>query len=255
MSIPGLAQGAACGGASTTRISRTRSARTWRSPPTSGWPTAPIDRARSSPSLKDFGNVTLTTEAARRVWTPWWLDALHDQVSDVRYAIRALREEPGVLAHRRRRAHARHRPERRRLHDAQGHRAQPDRRRRPGRPGSPSIFGETSAGPRSRRVVSRLPVPSRSRSRVLGALRHRARSTVNLGRGRRRPPGLGRARHRQLLSDPRRSCRTRPHAPAVGRDRARPPSGRRASATVCGGAISAPIRTSSARRSRSTTTR
>jgi predicted permease len=45
-------------------------------------------------SLKEFGNVTLTTEAARRVWTPWWVDALHDQVSDVRYAIRALAKNP-----------------------------------------------------------------------------------------------------------------------------------------------------------------
>jgi predicted permease len=45
-------------------------------------------------SLKEFGNVTLTTEAARRVWTPWWLDALHDQVSDVRYAIRSLSRNP-----------------------------------------------------------------------------------------------------------------------------------------------------------------
>jgi predicted permease len=45
-------------------------------------------------SLKDFGNVTLTTEAARRVWTPWWLDALHDQVGDVRYAIRGLVKNP-----------------------------------------------------------------------------------------------------------------------------------------------------------------
>jgi macrolide transport system ATP-binding/permease protein len=45
-------------------------------------------------SLKDFGNVTLTTEAARRVWTPWWLDAVHDYASDVRYAIRALAKHP-----------------------------------------------------------------------------------------------------------------------------------------------------------------
>jgi predicted permease len=45
-------------------------------------------------SLKEFGNVTLTTEAARRVWTPWWIDALHDQVSDVRYAVRALARNP-----------------------------------------------------------------------------------------------------------------------------------------------------------------
>jgi hypothetical protein len=47
-------------------------------------------RSAQLASLKDFGNVTLTTEAARRVWTPWWLDVLHDQVSDLRYAIRAL---------------------------------------------------------------------------------------------------------------------------------------------------------------------
>lgn len=54
---------------------------------------------------KEFGNVMLTTEAARRVWTPWWLEAVRDQVSDVRYAIRALAKNPafsvtvvGVLA-------------------------------------------------------------------------------------------------------------------------------------------------------------
>jgi macrolide transport system ATP-binding/permease protein len=39
---------------------------------------------------KEFGNVALTTEAIRHVWTPWWVEALHDQVSDVRYAIRSL---------------------------------------------------------------------------------------------------------------------------------------------------------------------
>ena len=32
----------------------------------------------------------LTTEAARRIWTPWWLEALWDLTSDVRYAVRAL---------------------------------------------------------------------------------------------------------------------------------------------------------------------
>jgi hypothetical protein len=62
-------------------------------------------------SLKDFGNVTLTTEAARRVWTPWWLDAVHDYASDVRYAIRALAKHPTF----------------RRLHDGQRPRAQPAR--------------------------------------------------------------------------------------------------------------------------------
>jgi predicted permease len=46
-------------------------------------------------ALRDFGNVTLTTEAARRVWTPSWLEALRDQVNDVRYAMRALARNPG----------------------------------------------------------------------------------------------------------------------------------------------------------------
>jgi predicted permease len=46
-------------------------------------------------ALRDFGNVTLTTEAARRVWTPRWLEALRDLTSDVRYAIRALAKTPG----------------------------------------------------------------------------------------------------------------------------------------------------------------
>jgi putative ABC transport system permease protein len=56
-------------------------------------------------ALKEFGNLTLTTEAARGVWTPKWLEALHDYVGDVRYAIRGLLKNPvfsltviGVLA-------------------------------------------------------------------------------------------------------------------------------------------------------------
>src|SRR5437660_1497177 len=51
-------------------------------------------RSAQLASLKDFGNVALTTDAARRVWTPWWLEALHDQVSDVRYAVRVLLKGP-----------------------------------------------------------------------------------------------------------------------------------------------------------------
>ena len=47
-------------------------------------------RSAQLASLKDFGNVTLTTEAARRIWTPHWLDAVHDWASDVRYAVRSL---------------------------------------------------------------------------------------------------------------------------------------------------------------------
>ena len=45
-------------------------------------------------SLKEFGNVTLATEAARRVWMPWWLDACFDYVSDVRFVVRALAKNP-----------------------------------------------------------------------------------------------------------------------------------------------------------------
>jgi macrolide transport system ATP-binding/permease protein len=45
-------------------------------------------------ALKDFGNVTLTREAVRRVWTPSWLEALLDLWSDARYAVRALAKNP-----------------------------------------------------------------------------------------------------------------------------------------------------------------
>ncbi|MBY0508346.1 MAG: ABC transporter permease [Bryobacteraceae bacterium] len=44
---------------------------------------------------KDFGNVTLTTAAAREVWRPRWLESLHDWADDVRYAVRALAKKPG----------------------------------------------------------------------------------------------------------------------------------------------------------------
>jgi len=52
------------------------------------------DSARLS-SLKDFGNVTLTTEAARSVWIPRWMDQLGDLLRDVRHAIRVLAKNPG----------------------------------------------------------------------------------------------------------------------------------------------------------------
>jgi predicted permease len=45
-------------------------------------------------SLKDFGNVTLTREAAHRVWTPSWVDTLRDLTRDVRYAVRSLSKHP-----------------------------------------------------------------------------------------------------------------------------------------------------------------
>ena len=52
------------------------------------------DSARLS-SLKDFGNVTLTTEAARSVWIPRWMDRVGDLLRDVRRAIRVLAKNPG----------------------------------------------------------------------------------------------------------------------------------------------------------------
>ncbi|MBZ5560663.1 MAG: ABC transporter permease, partial [Acidobacteriia bacterium] len=51
-------------------------------------------RSAQLASLKDFGNVTLTTEAARRVWIPSWLEYVHDYISDVRYAVRVLAKSP-----------------------------------------------------------------------------------------------------------------------------------------------------------------
>ena len=44
---------------------------------------------------KAFGNVTLTTEAARRVWSSRWVEALRDLESDLRHAVRVLRKSPG----------------------------------------------------------------------------------------------------------------------------------------------------------------
>ena len=38
-------------------------------------------------ALREFGNVTQTTEAARRVWTPRWLGGLRDLSSDIRYTM------------------------------------------------------------------------------------------------------------------------------------------------------------------------
>ena len=46
-------------------------------------------------ALREFGNVTKTTEATRSVWTPRWLGGLRDLSSDIRYAIRALAKNRG----------------------------------------------------------------------------------------------------------------------------------------------------------------
>ena len=49
-------------------------------------------------ALKDFGNVTLATEDARRVWTPGWLEALHDQLR--RRSLRNPRRSPRIPSSR-----------------------------------------------------------------------------------------------------------------------------------------------------------
>jgi predicted permease len=51
-------------------------------------------QAARDAALREFGNVTLTTEAARRVWTPSWLEGWRNLASDVRYAIRTLAKNP-----------------------------------------------------------------------------------------------------------------------------------------------------------------
>lgn len=45
-------------------------------------------------AAKEFGNVTLTRESARRVWIPRWFDTLADIGNDARYAMRALSKNP-----------------------------------------------------------------------------------------------------------------------------------------------------------------
>src|SRR5688500_10780656 len=45
-------------------------------------------------ALRDFGNVALTTENARSVWMPRWVETLRDITRDARYAVRALRKNP-----------------------------------------------------------------------------------------------------------------------------------------------------------------
>ena len=154
-------------------------------------------RRRRSPrsaqlaSLKEFGNVTLTTEAARRVWTPWWLDALHDQMSDVRYAIRALAKNPvfsltvvGVLTLGIG------------LNAAvftmlKGIALSPIAGVERIGPRSPSSSAKRARGRQLRAVVSRLPVPPRSRPRVLGRCSARRSPRVGLGRGRSARPVWG----------------------------------------------------------------
>jgi predicted permease len=51
-------------------------------------------RSAQLASLKDFGNLTLTTEAARQVWMPAWVEAVGDYGRDARFAVRVLARSP-----------------------------------------------------------------------------------------------------------------------------------------------------------------
>ncbi|HVL68745.1 MAG TPA: ADOP family duplicated permease [Vicinamibacterales bacterium] len=45
-------------------------------------------------ALREFGYLPAVRESMRQVWYSRWIDALHDQVSDVRYALRSLARNP-----------------------------------------------------------------------------------------------------------------------------------------------------------------
>ena len=191
---------------------------------------------------------------ARRVWTPRWLGGLRDLSSDVRYAIRALAKNRGfsltvigvltlgiglnatVFTMLKGMA----------LTPLAGVEA------------AASLSRPLSARPSTGRVI-RISYPDYqyirdhdsafSGSDGLGLHRPQRRPRAK------RPPGVGRAGHRQLLSGPRRPRAARPHAAAVGRGRTGPASGRRAQRRHVAARLRRRPRASSARRSTSTTTR
>src|SRR4051812_17172838 len=49
-------------------------------------------------AIRELGNVTLTREAARRVWTPRWFDASAALAHDMRIALRSLMRAKGLAA-------------------------------------------------------------------------------------------------------------------------------------------------------------
>ncbi len=133
------------------------------------------------------------------------------------------RQEPGLLAHRDRGAHARRRPERRGVHDAQEHGAQPARRRRALRAARRGLR-RVEHGPGAQVVVSGISLPARQRRGVLRVVRlgvhHRGPwpwRQVTIARGR--------VRHGQLLPGAGGRRGARAHAAAVGRSGRRAASG------------------------------
>jgi hypothetical protein len=52
-------------------------------------------KAARQASLREFGNVTQMTEAAREVWRPGWVETLRDLLADARYAVRSLSKRRG----------------------------------------------------------------------------------------------------------------------------------------------------------------
>ena len=197
-------------------------------------------------ALKDFGNVTLTTEAARQAWTPGWPRPCAIPRSDLRYAVRSLVQHKGFAA------------------TVVGVLAvgigvnaavftmlksiafTPPAWRGPvGQPPRHPRRDQHRAAPP--RVVSRY-LRSREHDRAFSGLFGLALATVTLGRGRSARQVSG-----ELVTGTTSTCSaSAPSAAASCRrpTRWRPASIRSSSsATVCGAPTSAPIPTSSAPRS------
>ncbi len=240
MSISSWLKGCS-GSASTRTTSTTKSALTWRSRPTSSM----ADGADRQSAQLRVAEGFRQRHADHRSGPPR-LDAVVARGparSDERRPLRdpRAREEPGLLAHRGRRAHARHRPERRRLHDAQGPRAQPARGRRA--VGALAvIFGETSTG---RQLALSYPDyqylrdHDRAFSGLFGSCPFDrtawAEAEAPARSGASSSPGTTSRSSAFAPSAAARCCRRTKSRPAAIRSSC--------SATVCGGATSAPIRT------------
>ena len=154
----------------------------------------------------------------RRGWR-----ALHDQWSDVRYAIRALAKKRRLFIDGHRGPDARHRIERGGVHAAQGFRAHPARRGERCR-GHRRDLSRDRQRSRDTAVVPGISVLPRSPSRVRksdGLRGHDGEPRARTARS----PGLGGDRHVQLFRRPRRPCAAWPHAAGIRRNRPRTPPG------------------------------
>ena len=194
-------------------------------------------------AIKEFGNVLQAQEDARQVWRGGAVgDARSTCWQDVRFGVRMLVQEPGLLAGRDRRA------------------------ARSASPATPPIFSlfkglalKPMPGVQDSATLA-VMLSRTSTARPMGLslpdyryIREHDRAFVDLAASLMifASVGLGadaervdrRARHRQLLPGARRRRATGPHHSAVRRCGAWSTSGRRDRRRRCGGAASAPIAT------------